>query len=102
MEAQVLEILWELVLASSRAVVPIAHVTAGLIERYGSQYERPITNRWIGSVVRKKLNLQTYKSDGVYVIAKNQRQKIALLCSRYGVSANPDLPTRSNEMDEGT
>jgi hypothetical protein len=101
MEAQVLEILWELLLASSRPVVPIAHVTAGLIERYGAQYERPITNRWIGSIVRKKLNLQTYKSDGVYVIARNQQQKIALLCARYGVSASLDLPTGKSEMDGG-
>jgi hypothetical protein len=101
MEAQVLEILWELLLASRKPVVPIALVTAGLIERYGSQYDRPITNRWVGSIVRKKLNLQTYKSDGVYVIAKNQRQKIALLCARYGVGTNLDLPTGESEMEVG-
>jgi hypothetical protein len=101
MEAQVLEVLWELLLASSRPIVPIAHVTAALIERYGSQYERPITNRWIGSVIRKKLNLQTYKSGGVYVIPKAQQQKIALLCARYGVGNNLDLPTADSDMDVG-
>jgi hypothetical protein len=101
-EGHVLEILWELVVGSTKPVVPISHVTAGLVERYGSQYERPITNRWIGSIVRKKLNLQTYKSDGVYVIPKVQQQKIALLCTRYGVDVSSELPTRTSEVDVGT
>jgi hypothetical protein len=59
-EAQVLEILAELMSTTDRAVVPVADVTVGLIQRYGTEYERPITNRWIGSVLRKTLNLQTY------------------------------------------
>src|SRR6202163_1903825 len=48
MEAQVLEILAELMSTSSRPVIPVADVTGGLIERYGAEYERAITNRWIG------------------------------------------------------
>jgi hypothetical protein len=64
MEAQVLEILAELISTSGRPVVPVADTTAGLIDRYGAEYERSITNRWIGSILRKKLNLQTYKSHG--------------------------------------
>src|SRR6266446_5562548 len=43
MEAQVLEILAELMLTSSRPVVPVADITVGLIERYGTDYERAIT-----------------------------------------------------------
>jgi hypothetical protein len=43
-EAQVLEILAELMATSQRPVVPVADVAFGLIERYGTEYERPITN----------------------------------------------------------
>src|SRR5665213_1529944 len=42
-EAQVLEILAELMAISERAFVPLEDVTVGLIERYGAEYERPIT-----------------------------------------------------------
>jgi hypothetical protein len=85
-EAQVLEILAELIVTIDRPVVPIAEITAGLVERYGAEYERPVTNRWIGSVLRKRLNLQTYKSHGIYVLPKSERTKVELLCVRYGVN----------------
>jgi hypothetical protein len=84
-EAQVLEILAELMASSQRPVVPVADVAFALIERYGAEYERPITNRWIGSILRKRLNVQTYKSHGVYVVPMNERPKIEVLCRRYGV-----------------
>jgi len=85
-EAQVLEILAELMTASERPVIPVADIVAIFIERYGFEYERPITNRWIGSILRKRLNVGTYKSHGVYVVPLGERSKIELLCGRYGVS----------------
>lgn len=100
MEAQVLEVLAELMITTERPIVPVADVTMGLIERYGAEYERPITNRWIGGVLRKKLNLQTYKSHGVYVIPMNERQKVEVLCGRYGVNIITDVPAA--EGDVGT
>jgi hypothetical protein len=102
MEAQVLEILAELMLTSGRPVVPVADITVGLIERYGAEYERSITNRWIGSILRKKLNLQTYKSHGVYVVPLTERPKIELLCGRYGVNVITDQSLEQGSGDVGT
>jgi hypothetical protein len=102
MEAQVLEILAELMSTSSRPVVPVADITGGLIERYGAEYERSITNRWIGSILRKKLNLQTYKSHGVYVVPLTERPKIELLCGRYGVNVITDQSLEQGPGDVGT
>jgi hypothetical protein len=94
-EAQVLELLAELMASSERPVVPVGDVVAGIIERYGAEYERPITNRWIGGLLRKRLNIQTYKSHGVYVVPMTERPKVELLCTRYGVSviteASPEV-----------
>ena len=91
-EAQVLEILAELMAGSARPVVPVADIVSIFIERYGFEYERPITNRWIGSILRKRLNVGTYKSHGVYVVPMGDRSKIELLCARYGVSAIGSAP----------
>jgi hypothetical protein len=91
-EAQVLEILGELMEGSDRPVVPVADIVAIFIERYGFEYERPITNRWIGSILRKRLNIGTYKSHGVYVVPTGERSKIELLCERYGVSVIGSAP----------
>lgn len=101
MEAQVLEVLIEQMLSSNRPVVPVADITTGMIRRYGSEYSVPISNRWIGSILRKKLNFQTYKSHGVYVVPMAERKKAEMLCQRYGVSVTMD--TASTEAgDLGT
>jgi len=89
-EAQVLEVLAELMAASERPVIPVADVATGLIERYGTEYDRPITNRWVGGILRKRLNIHTYKSHGVYAVPMDERSKIELLCDRYGVSVKSD------------
>jgi hypothetical protein len=101
-EAQVLEIVAELMATTERAVVPVADVTGGLIERYGGEYDRPITNRWIGGILRKRLNLQTYKSHGVYVVPTSERTKVELLCERYGVNVITHVQASYNSGDVGT
>jgi hypothetical protein len=100
-EAQVLEILSELMLTSGKPVVAVAEIAAGLIERYGTDYERPITNRWIGGILRTRLNLKTYKSHGVYVVPTEERQKMELLCARYGVHLTTNMPTERQAGDVG-
>ena len=91
-EAQVLEILAELMADSHRPVIPVADIVGMFIERYGFEYERPITNRWIGSILRKRLNIGTFKSHGVYVVPMGDRSKIEMLCGRYGVSVIGSVP----------
>jgi hypothetical protein len=53
-EAQVLEIVADLMTGSERRVIPLADIVAIFSERYGFEYDRPITNRWIGSILRKR------------------------------------------------
>jgi hypothetical protein len=90
-EAQVLEILAELMLTSDRPIVSVADVTTCFNKRYGAEYERIITHRWIGNILRKTLNLHPYKSHGVYVVSMKERFKVRLLCQRYGVHVIGDV-----------
>lgn len=101
-EAQVLEALAELMGTVQRAVVPVGDVTAGMIERYGAEYDRPITNRWVGGILRKRLNLRTYKSHGVYVVPMSERPKVEQLCARYGVNVITDVCPPVELGDVGT
>ena len=84
-EAQVLEILAELMAGSERPVVPVAGIVSIFIERYGFEYERPITNCWIGSILRKRLNIGTYKSSwGLCRTHGRPIQDRAALCALRG------------------
>jgi hypothetical protein len=89
-EAHVLEIVAELMATSDRPAISVADVTVGVSGRYGAEYDRPITNRWIGGILRKRLNLRTYKSHGVYAVPMTERTKVNLLCERYGISIITD------------
>jgi hypothetical protein len=101
-EAQILEVLAELLEGPTRAVVTVAEVTEGVVARYGSDYDRPVTNRWIGGILRRRLNLHTYKSHGIFVIPISERPKVELLCARYGVYSTANIASIEESGDVGT
>jgi len=63
----------------------ISAITQAFIKQSGFNYERQITPKWIGSVIRKKLRLHTRKKNGVYVLGENQKEKLKLLFKKYNL-----------------
>ncbi len=59
MEAGVLATLSELFARDERTSVPVSEIAAAFVRQHGSEYERPITARLVGSVLRKRLQLAT-------------------------------------------
>lgn len=82
-EAELVDVLSELSNAKVDEPISIASIAACLIERYGRDYDRPITNRYVGSLLRTRLGLKTYKSHGVYMVAIDP-ERLNVLCNRYG------------------
>src|SRR5579864_8131353 len=101
-EAQVLEVLAEMMQHAEGAGVPVGAVSAALNERHGQEYDRPITDRWVGAIVRKRLNLRAYKSHGVYVIPSAQRLDVEQLCLRYGIELPAGAPPLGDVGTLGT
>lgn len=91
-EAQVLKVLLTLMEKLGQVAVPLGDIGAALFERYGTEFNRPITSRWVGSVVRKRLGLQTYKRYGVFAVPVTEKLKIEHLCRRYGVEIPSNIP----------
>lgn len=87
LEAQVLTAVRALALCRERAALPIKDVVALFNRGYGSDYGMPATSRWIGIILRRRLNLATAKSHGVFVVPMAERPKLAELWQRYGISA---------------
>lgn len=84
-EAQVFECLVSLLADTSRSVVPVADVAESMRQRFAGEYDRAITNRWVGGILRKRLNIRTYKSHGTYVVSVSERERIETLCKRFGI-----------------
>ncbi len=83
-EGQAVSILWRLTGEGPDTIVSVAQITAAFRESFGSDYERPISNRWIGSVLRR-LGMALYKRNGVVVLVPGQTERMRALCARYGV-----------------
>ncbi len=87
-EAQVLEIIHELSSNPEKSNFAIKDITNLFTDRYGFEYDRKITAKWIGNIIRKKLKLITQKSNGVFIIAPTEKAKLDRLYERYGINAN--------------
>lgn len=89
MAAHVLEIIRDS-LASDGKRLSIKEITRWFEDRHGEDYERKITTKWIGAVIRKKLYLKTQKSHGVYVIPQSELPKLDRLFEKYGIARDED------------
>lgn len=89
-EAGVLEVLHELFLVHGDAALSIAEIADAFGKKFSGEYERPVTNRFVGGILRNRLRLTTYKSHGVYVLPVSEKPKVAELCIRYGVTERSD------------
>lgn len=53
--------------------------------RFGADYERPITPRFLGGVLRNRLGLPLYKTNGIIAVSLRDRARVEALFARYGV-----------------
>jgi hypothetical protein len=86
LEAQVLTVIRLLSETANVIGVHVKKVTALYNRTFGKEYGRPATPKWMGGIIRKRLNLKTYKSHGVFVVGPAEQAKLTLLYERYGVT----------------
>eukprot|EP00752_Nemacystus_decipiens_P001115 g1115.t1 len=100
-EGHVVAVLLDLLRADRTDPITIAEVAERVFLAYGAEYERPITNRWIGGIIREKLRLATYKTGGVYVVPPLQFEKIRILAERYRIAPSGENVSQDPERDVG-
>ena len=74
MEAQILEIIRDI--RAQDGQLSIKEITSWFEDRHGDDYDKKITPKWIGNVVRRKLQLKPQKSHGVFVIPWTEKPKL--------------------------
>ena len=100
-EAHVLEIIRDLTVSYGQRI-SIKDITRLFIERYALEYDRRITTKWIGYVVRRRLRLATHKSQGNFVIDHDELPKLERLYERYGITTDAeDIPSPYSWEDFG-
>jgi hypothetical protein len=82
-EAEVLAILYEL--WQEKLPLTVIEITRRFAQRHGAEYEYAVTPRWIGSILRRKLMLNSQKRGGTFVIPASEYPKLARLFEKYSV-----------------
>ena len=85
-EAQILTIIRYHAERCSGVGIAIKDITATFQKLFGAEYQQVVTPKWIGSIVRTKLQLTTHKSNGVFIVPVIHNQKLAYLYQRYGIT----------------
>jgi hypothetical protein len=60
-------------------------VTDRFNTKSADDFGKPMTNKWVGSFIRRRLRLATTKTGGVYVIPPSERARVSALAKRFGV-----------------
>jgi hypothetical protein len=47
---------------------------------------RPMSNKWVGGFLRRRLRLSTMKTDGVYVVSRTELKRANAIARRYGLA----------------
>jgi hypothetical protein len=91
MDAQVLETIRDLHAASADGKVSVKEVASWFADKHGEEYDRKVTAKWIGNIIRKKLGLKSERSRDGYVIAVAEKSKLERLYEKYGIAV-AELP----------
>ena len=99
-EAQVLSVIRDLVARGPDARLAIQDITREFLARYGAEYERRVTPRWIGSLVRRRLGLKASRTTGVFTLGPEEVARLASLYVRYGLveSTKNDAEKATNSL----
>ena len=66
-----------------RAPVSVGTIAARFNAAHEAEYGQPVSDKWVGHIVRKTLRLSTRKSNGVYIVPLSEKPKIDALAARY-------------------
>ena len=84
-EAQILIVIRDLIAKGPGERLSVQDVTNEFTTRFGDEYARRVTPRWIGSIMRRRLGLRPGRSTGVFTLGPEEIPKLQQLYSRYGL-----------------
>ena len=82
-----LEVIHELETNFDTHPLSVSNITKRFIERFENDYDRKITPKWIGGLIRQRLGLKTERWYSNYIISPQDRPKLVQLYQRYGLAA---------------
>jgi hypothetical protein len=86
-EGELAAALCRVVQGTAQDFVTVGEVATALRESVSGEFERPITDRYVGHLLRSSFGLFTYKRQGIYVLPASEFEKVKTQAARFGASA---------------
>ncbi len=84
-EAQLLEVIRDL--AAAETPLSVKEITALFADRHEADYDRKVSPKWVGYLLRRKLGLHPEKRHGgIFVIPDSDKATLTRLFEKYGVA----------------
>lgn len=65
--------------------ITIAQIASEMVRRFGEEFERPVTAKWVGAILRRRLGLKPIKSHGNFILERQEIAKLPQLYAKFGV-----------------
>ena len=101
-EGQLLDVVLTLTGKDNSAHITVAAITEAFTLRFGKEYERPISPRYVGHLLRNRLRLATYKRHGNFVLLTTEHEHLRVLAERYGIESSGDVEVSVNTANQTT
>jgi len=85
-EARTLVVLRDLVARGPNERLAVSNITNEFLARYGTEYEKRVTPRWVGSILRRRLGLRPSRTTGTFILGPEEVAKLGELYRRYGIA----------------
>ena len=93
-EAELLAVLLSLFDEYRESSIPMKLVHKEFVDRHGSEFERPLTTRYLASILRRRLAIRIMKSMGVMAIPRSEEPRIRQIGRRFGLDNTMIPPSR--------
>jgi hypothetical protein len=98
-EGQLLEVVRDL--AAAETPLSVKEITALFADRHEADYDRKVSPKWVGFLLRRKLGLQPQRVGGAFVLPPTESAKLARLYEKYGLVEAKDaaVPEERGHQD---
>jgi len=83
-EESILKVIQELV-EQKISPLSVKAINRRYQSKHGADHISPVTNKWVGGVIRNRLHLSTIKRNGVYIIPETDQARLLALFKRYDI-----------------
>jgi hypothetical protein len=82
-EGQLLEVIRDL--AAAETPLSVKEIAALFADRHENDYDRKVSPKWVGYLLRRKLGLQPQRVGGAFLLPPTESAKLARLYEKYGL-----------------